>query len=471
MVRPMPSLWTQRRPFLRGLSIAIAVGFVTIVRPAAAEEVANPPGPATSIASAPSTDRLEKSLPPSVEPADLPVQDSKVRELSEEENEERADASSEEPGPKPGISISSSSDQSKPAIADPSADNNKKKLLELVPWRPPPPAADRWDWIQLSSGEWLKGTIERMRDDEIEFDSDELDTLHLDWEDVVQLRSPRRNVYRFGQFLVVRGPAVMEGQVLTVMVGEVKQEFPRDDLTAIVPGADQEWDYWSGNINVSANYRSGNTDQSQYGTQSWIRRETARNRARFDVTGNYGKLNGEKNEDSVRTNLKWDIYWSRNFYITPANFESFRDGFSNIQLRLTPSAGIGYHILRGKQDLEVEALVGYQGTQFGSVVEGESETAQNASLTLGVMSSWELTKRVDFDASYRLMVTVPDVGDTSHMLVTMLSIELIGGMSLGDLDLDIGFNLERIREPQADEFGEVPKKNDYRLTLGLGLEF
>jgi hypothetical protein len=87
------------------------------------------------------------------------------------------------------------------------------------------------------------------------------------------------------------------------------------------------------------------------------------------------------------------------------------------------------------------------------------------------MSSWELTKRVDFDASYRLMVTVPDVGDTSHMLVTMLSIELIGGMSLGDLDLDIGFNLERIREPQADEFGEVPKKNDYRLTLGLGLEF
>ena len=157
----MPSLCTQCRTFLRGLSIAIAFGFVTIVRPAAAEEVANPPGPATSIASAPSTDRLEKSLPPSVEPADLPVQDSKVRELSEEENEERADASSEEPGPKPGISISSSSDQSKPAIADPSADNKKKKRLELVPWRPPPPATDRWDWIQLSSGEWLKGTIER----------------------------------------------------------------------------------------------------------------------------------------------------------------------------------------------------------------------------------------------------------------------------------------------------------------------
>ena len=121
---------------------------------------------------------------------------------------------------------------------------------------------------------------------------------------------------------------------------------------------------------AAANLRDGNTEQIDLATQSWIRRETARSRVRIDLNGNYGKLSDEKTEDSFRTNLKWDIYWSRNFYITALNFEGYRDEFQNIERRLTPSAGFGYHVLRGKKEVELEFLAGFQTTQFASVGEG-----------------------------------------------------------------------------------------------------
>jgi hypothetical protein len=36
----------------------------------------------------------------------------------------------------------------------------------------PPEKRDDFDWVRLVSGEWLKGSIEGMRDDTLRFDSD-----------------------------------------------------------------------------------------------------------------------------------------------------------------------------------------------------------------------------------------------------------------------------------------------------------
>jgi hypothetical protein len=63
------------------------------------------------------------------------------------------------------------------------ADEDKKD------WQPTPPMPEKFDWIQLTSDEWLKGEIIAMYDDKLEFDSDELDLLEFDMEDVRQIRS------------------------------------------------------------------------------------------------------------------------------------------------------------------------------------------------------------------------------------------------------------------------------------------
>ena len=58
-------------------------------------------------------------------------------------------------------------------------------------WEQLTPSASRFDWIQLTSDEWLKGDLESLYDGKVEFDSDELDLLVLDWEDVKKVRHTR----------------------------------------------------------------------------------------------------------------------------------------------------------------------------------------------------------------------------------------------------------------------------------------
>ena len=42
------------------------------------------------------------------------------------------------------------------------------------------------DWVQLKSGEWLKGDLKYIQNKEVEFDSDELDQQTLKLKDVAQ---------------------------------------------------------------------------------------------------------------------------------------------------------------------------------------------------------------------------------------------------------------------------------------------
>jgi len=65
------------------------------------------------------------------------------------------------------------------------------------PFQPTPPRPDKFDWIQLTSGEWLKGEFIALYDDALEFDSEELEELTLDWEDVRVIRTARVVQVRF----------------------------------------------------------------------------------------------------------------------------------------------------------------------------------------------------------------------------------------------------------------------------------
>ena len=57
----------------------------------------------------------------------------------------------------------------------------------LPVWDPPGSYPVGFDWIQLNSGEWLKGDLKVLYDHSLEFDSDELGLLYFDWEDVYQV--------------------------------------------------------------------------------------------------------------------------------------------------------------------------------------------------------------------------------------------------------------------------------------------
>ena len=63
------------------------------------------------------------------------------------------------------------------------------------------------DWIQLTSGEWLKGDIIARYNDVMEFDSDQRNTLTLD---MVDIKCIRRNIMIVGE-KCLNGELVLDG--------------------------------------------------------------------------------------------------------------------------------------------------------------------------------------------------------------------------------------------------------------------
>src|SRR6516225_4220584 len=68
--------------------------------------------------------------------------------------------------------------------------NGSGALTSTLP-RPPAPMSDNADWVQLKSGEWLRGKITSFTYPKLNFDSDKLKDQTFDFKDLVQLWSPR----------------------------------------------------------------------------------------------------------------------------------------------------------------------------------------------------------------------------------------------------------------------------------------
>jgi len=333
-------------------------------------------------------------------------------------------------------------------------------------WQPPPPMPDEWDWIQLTSGEWLKGEIIAMYDENLEFDSDKLDELTLDWSDIQQIRSAGTMQIGFENDVIATGKLFLEGKTVRVM-GEEDQSFQRSDLLTMTAGAPKESNYWAGKITLGANIREGNTEQVEWSSKASIKRRTPKNRINFDYLGNFNRTFGEVAADNQRFSAGWDRYISKRFFWTPAYGEYYRDPFQNIASRWTLGMGLGYMLIdTSKIEWEVGGGLAYQTTQFDDVLEGESDSADTPTLVFSTVYNHEFTKSIDFIFDYRSFIVNEESGTYTHHLLTGLEFELT---SL--FDFDITFVWDRTQNPREASDGIFPEQDDFRLTFGLGIDF
>jgi hypothetical protein len=102
-----------------------------------------------------------------------------------------------------------------------------------------PPPDDKFDWIQLTSGEWLKGELKFLYDFQVEFDSDKLDLLTFDLEDVKQIRTHKPQSIRIEDLSLSDDPIIVEGIVnlndnkVIMTVGDGTREFERSQIISI----------------------------------------------------------------------------------------------------------------------------------------------------------------------------------------------------------------------------------------------
>ena len=336
---------------------------------------------------------------------------------------------------------------------------------EDAAWKPPVPEESRFDWVRLVSGEWLGGKIESMRDGTLEFDSDKLDDLKLDWVDVKELRSPRNLEYVFDDGQMVTGPATMAGGA--IRVGSAGQEYPAAELASIVVGATSEWDRWSGNLSIGIVLRSGNTNQSDYNGLLFLRRETGKTRLDLKGSSNYGTLSGVKNVNNEQASARVDVFLTKRLFVTPISAEVYADEFQNIDLRTTLAAGLGYDLVNEpKLEWTVGLAAGYLRTNYSSVEAGVDDFEESGTIIPGTFVEWDPSGDIDTRLDYKVTVSTSTIKDAYHNLVGLVDVELTS-----IIDLTFSLTWDHVETPKRAEDGTLTERDDVRLAFGLGVDF
>ncbi|MCL1059885.1 DUF481 domain-containing protein [Shewanella gelidimarina] len=325
-----------------------------------------------------------------------------------------------------------------------------------------PPEDSKYDWLQLTSLELLKGEIVNLYDDKLEFDSDELDSVFIDWEDVKVLQSRHIMSIGFtdlstktGRLLVKDGKSYINGE-----------EFDSHQIMTIIAGEQTEANYWSSKITLGANFRKGNTDQIDYSALAKTKRRTTESRFNLDYIGNYSETDGENRINNHRINSNFDRFISKQFYLRPVFGEIYIDPFLNIDYRVTLGSGLGYNIIdNAKTEWSVSGGPAYTYTRFDTVEMNKNKGDGSAALVIESLYDTEITGDIDFNALYRLQYGNETSGGYTHHAIATLEIELTDMF-----DLDLSFVWDRTNNPQPDSNGLTPEPNDYQFIIGFGID-
>jgi len=342
------------------------------------------------------------------------------------------------------------------------------KKTQTPPFRPPEPSKKNWDWVQLTSDEWLKGEIKYLRDYTLEIDSDELNDLKFEWRKIKVAKSPRLMEVLLSNQATLEGPIAVQDNQVVVKEKDGFAVFPRSELLTMVPGGTNERSYWSGRLSFGFTVRSGNTDQVDLSAAFKMRRRGPKSRVELDYMGAFGSVNGVDTVNNQRLTGRWDLYVARRWFVTPFGFELYSDPFQNIALRTTPMAGGGYYIFKkglGKQsvcDWDISALAGYRRTEF------DSGGDPSSTVTIGMFTNvdWDITPKLELILSYDIQVGVPDTSDTNQNLTVTLEWDV-----WSDFELEFTFVWNFVGDPQPDDQGDVPLNSDFRTYFGVGWDF
>ena len=346
-------------------------------------------------------------------------------------------------------------------------DSEQEYLEKTFQWETSKPTPINFDWIQLVSGEWLKGEIKGLYKNTLEFDSDKLDLLTLDWEDVkhVETHIPgsahiegHGNVYGFFE---------INQKKIIVTKGDDIREYERSRLVSFITGGEEESDYWSAKVTFGLIVRSGNTDQIDYNAKANVKRQTSFSRFITDYIGTISNTSDIETTNNHRLSATHDIFKTRRFFFRPVFGQLYSDRFSNIDLQATLGTGVGYTIIdTSRTDWNIAGGPAYQSTRFVSVQAGEDTRETTPALVLGTNYDIELTNKLDFIFHYNTTWGNKESGGYTHHMVATFENEITGSF-----DFDISVVWDHISNPTESENGTVPFPDDYRVTVGITYEY
>lgn len=321
------------------------------------------------------------------------------------------------------------------------------------------------DWIELTSGEWLKGKIKGMVEGELVFDSDKLDDLTLDWDDIAQIRSPRAMRMMLDDQSTVLGRVSMkDGDV--IVAGHAP--IPRDQVVIMVPQRMSEIQFWSIQVTAGATFQSGNTEQLSYNIVADVTRQSVTTRLHAGYIGNYSKNLDVITTNNQRANAFFDYFLNRLVFIRFAQAEYYFNPFQNIALEFSVGPGVGLQFYReSKLKWDLVAGPAYEFTSFESVEAGEPDNSTTAAGRLSTTIATKPFKDFKLGGTYQVAFTNERSGLVTSHLVGTASYKLVNSV----FALRVSAIWDRIQSPTANENGEVPERDDFQLVLGFGVDY
>jgi len=225
------------------------------------------------------------------------------------------------------------------------AQEETKTAEQSTKWLDTRPQRVSADWLQLTSGEWLRGRIIAMQKDDLEFDSDELNKLVIEWKKVKYIKSSAPYRLRFDGRINAIGAIEITQHEVHVTTDYDNQVFDRRKLLTIASGKETEISYWTSKVTISINVRRGNTDQTDFTSKINAKRQTINSRVNLDYLGNFTAIEETETINNHRLNATYDIFITRDMFITPITAEYYRDPFQNIEQRIYVGAAIGYSLI------------------------------------------------------------------------------------------------------------------------------
>lgn len=325
---------------------------------------------------------------------------------------------------------------------------------------------DEKDWIQLISGEWLRGNVERMRDGALDFHSDEIKELTYDWKKVRQLHSPAANTYRFSDRTKLVGPAMINEELITVQTETGIVTRKRSELGVILEHTPREADYWSTVLRLGLTANAGNTENLNFNAFWRIVREDSMTLTALSYDGTFGTA--DRNEVANRHLGSGDVYVFLHpvVYLIALTGQLQYDKFQNVRLRATPATGVGFQLITTyilNWDLQL-APAGYQYLSLLEPAANVPNPQNDGLMMFRMFADIDITDDIELLLTWRTNLVYTTIGNTNH---------------LGRLNFDVrvttvfhfntSFLYLRTEQPFPTAGGTVPKKNDYQVVVGISL--
>ena len=325
---------------------------------------------------------------------------------------------------------------------------------------------EKSDWIQIYSLEWLKGDVLGMYDGQLEFDSAEFDIKTFKWYDVRELRTSKQMTVGLLDGRVAVGKVVMILERV-IVIGETTVEYPRSQLLSISPALESRRLKWAGKMSAGLTVLAGNVDEVDANVNGYLKRRTVADRVTIDFIANLNSSEGNRTSDNSRINGTWDHFITDRFFLKALAAEWYRDPFQNISSRNSIGSGAGYQIIdRPKTTWEVSAGLGFQRTHFVNVEGDEEETPQTGAFSGSTKFEHDFTRIVEMNYEYTFHITNEESGRYNHHMLLGIETDWTD-----ILDFDITLVWDRTQLPQAGADGVVPEQDDFRMVIGIGLEF